>query len=134
MKEIYELFDSRIKKNKSALKKYAKSKGYKYYSECVFEELEKKSALKLRSDMILNGVKNPTTESNLFGLKYRIEKFINKEITITLEKKQCWTDGCENKIADGNHAYCIACDNKHKKTANGYEILDIQSGVNQYLF
>jgi len=135
MKEIYELFDSRLKKNKSALKKYAKSKGYKYYLECVIGELKIKSALKIRNDIISFGIEDPATVTNLWGLKYRIREEAAKDAKIDIPKsKECWVEGCKRKIADGNHAYCSYHDNQHKKLAQGHESLERHSGGSQYLF
>lgn len=77
MDEIFKKFDSRLKLNPKGYVSFAKSKGYRYYSEYVFEEKKTRTCRSISEEMQAAGVKKYPNINTINGLYVRLQNEIN---------------------------------------------------------
>lgn len=105
MKEVFRKFDSRLKKNKNGYIDFARSKGYDYYSEYVYNTLKNRTAMSISKEMKAAGVEGYPTVNSISSLICRLKAECAEP---QKEKRICVK--CEKRvIPDENLRFCKHC-------------------------
>lgn len=127
MKKLFKKFDQNLKKNKKGYVSFAKSQGFTYYSEYVWESFKKFTSSRISQDMHEAGVEDAPSVNAVTSLIFRIRRDMvipdNVSRPKKSKRKMCMKCG-KREVSVGNHAHCAKCfhDNKRLSVWNDTEI------------
>jgi hypothetical protein len=107
--------DSRIKLEKDKKQALAVSKGYTYFSEYVYKEYKKRSAVDIHNEILAYGILK-IAKATVWGVKNRVTELHGRN-TISKDVKICYL--CKKRpVPPENHAICLECDRLNKRKAS----------------